>query len=137
MSSVRGRYLVATFMAIALLLSGVPDSHALILCVHTDGEAALETGNDRCCLEGSTADGESQHSSSIVEVDAGNCPGCTDVVLSAGSQQASRSKRGEPPTLMTGLLDTSLTTQRTWLLAAFCVAAAKAVSPPLALPLRI
>lgn len=134
MSTCRLRVVAAIILAIASVLSCVRDPHELVLCVHSDGVTALETGDDPCCLGGAAAGG----SPTAFAAATGGCPGCTDVVLSAGSQQASRSKQGEPPmVVITGFVDAVHAAQRTRVAAAYFVSTAKADSPPLPLPLRV
>lgn len=137
MSWLRVRFLAAALLSLALLLlGGVPDSLASVLCVHADGATALESGTDRCCWEGVATRGTPHHSE-VLEPNAGGCPGCTDFVLTSGARPASRSRQGELPALVPGYLDAAPAAQLARVVGALSLSASKPESPPLALPLRI
>ena len=137
MTWLRVRSLASALLSIALLLlGGVPDSLASVLCVHADGASSLESGTDRCCWEG-VASRRTAHHSGVIEADAGGCPGCTDYVLTSGARPPSRSRQGELPALLPGYVDAFPAAQLARVVGALSITASKAESPPLALPLRI
>lgn len=72
------RLLVAASAVLALLAQALP-AGALLLCVHPDGEVALEMFGDACCAGAPNAAGRSDS----FEASGDDCAGCTDTDLGA------------------------------------------------------
>ena len=69
--------LVGTGLILSALAGGLAGP---VLCRHSDGSAAIESGNDRCCVEA----GEDAHRDrppAGFAASAGRCPGCSDSLL--------------------------------------------------------
>ena len=127
----RSRSLLAMLVATAFLVSAAPQ----ILCVHSDGNKAIEDGSDWCCLffQGQPH----QMASSATSSDgADGCPGCTDLVLRSDSQRTRSSSEIAAPSMAALGLPTPASVASLVPASMFRLLP-EAASPPHTSPLRI
>lgn len=82
--ALRGQGILVLLVA---LLGTFPSAHSgTLLCLHTDGSSALESGTDRCCR----AELRLEPRSTATWDAAAGCPGCEDRLLTIDSRLETR-----------------------------------------------